>query len=83
MDDFGTGYSSLSSLRSFPFKRLKIEHTFVNDLENSEEACGILATIIQLANTLGMRTTAEGVETIQQLDIVKKYGFTAVQGYLF
>lgn len=83
MDDFGTGYSSLSSLRTFPFRRLKIDHSFVNDLENSEEARAILATIIQLANTLGMRTTAEGVETIQQLDIVKKYGCTAVQGYLF
>ena len=83
MDDFGTGCSSLSSLRSFPFRRLKINHTFVNDLEYSEEACAILSTIVELANTLGMRTTAEGVETIQQLEIVKKYGCTAVQGYLF
>ena len=83
IDDFGTGYSSLSSLRSFPFKRLKIDRAFVKDLEQSEEACAILATIVDLAKTLGMRTTAEGVETIEQLEIVKKYGCTTAQGFLF
>jgi EAL domain-containing protein (putative c-di-GMP-specific phosphodiesterase class I) len=83
IDDFGTGYSSLSMLRSFPFKRLKIDRAFVKDLAHSQQARAILATIIELAQTLGMRTTAEGVETPEQLRLVRKYGCTSAQGYLF
>jgi diguanylate cyclase (GGDEF)-like protein/PAS domain S-box-containing protein len=83
MDDFGTGYSSLSSLTKVPFQRIKIDRSFVRDLGVSMEARAILGTIVELARTLGMRTTAEGVETVEQLDIVREYGCTLVQGYLF
>jgi diguanylate cyclase (GGDEF)-like protein/PAS domain S-box-containing protein len=83
MDDFGTGYSSLSSLTKVPFQKIKIDRSFVRDLGVSVEARAILATIVDLAQTLGMRTTAEGVETIDQLEIVKEYGCTLVQGFLF
>ncbi len=82
MDDFGTGYSSLSSLTKVPFHKIKIDRSFVRDLAISMEARAILATIVDLARTLGMRTTAEGVETAEQLDIVKEYGCTLVQGFL-
>ncbi len=82
MDDFGTGYSSLSSLTKVPFHKIKIDRSFVRDLAISMEARAILATIVDLARTLGMRTTAEGVETTEQLDIVKEYGCTFVQGFL-
>jgi EAL domain-containing protein (putative c-di-GMP-specific phosphodiesterase class I) len=83
MDDFGTGYSSLSSLTKVPFQKIKIDRSFVRDLAVSMEARAILATIVDLARTLGMRTTAEGVETNEQLEIVKEYGCTLVQGFLF
>jgi EAL domain-containing protein (putative c-di-GMP-specific phosphodiesterase class I) len=83
MDDFGTGYSSLSSLRSFAFGRLKIDRAFVRDLARSADARAILKTIVDLANVLGMQTTAEGVETLEQLEIVTQYGCSGVQGYIF
>lgn len=82
MDDFGTGYSSLSSLTKVPFQKIKIDRSFVRDLGTSMEARAILATIVDLARTLGMRTTAEGIETLEQLDIVKEYGCNLVQGFL-
>ena len=65
MDDFGTGYLSLSSLRNFPFNKIKIDRSFINDLTTSAESRAILRTIISLAKTLGMTTTAEGVETAE------------------
>jgi EAL domain-containing protein (putative c-di-GMP-specific phosphodiesterase class I) len=83
MDDFGTGYSSLSSLTKVPFQKIKIDRSFVRDLAISLEARAILSTIVELARTLGMRTTAEGVETAEQLDIVREYGCTLAQGFLF
>ena len=84
MDDFGTGYSSLGSLAKVPFKKkIKIDRSFVRDLAASPESRAILATIVDLAKTLGMATTAEGVETVEQLSIVKDCGCTSVQGYLF
>jgi EAL domain-containing protein (putative c-di-GMP-specific phosphodiesterase class I) len=83
MDDFGTGYSSLSCLRSCPFDRLKIDRSFIKDLTTSLEARSILATIISLAKTLGMSTTAEGIETAEQFDIVKAEGCGEMQGYFF
>jgi diguanylate cyclase (GGDEF)-like protein len=83
MDDFGTGYSSLGSLARIPFQKIKIDRLFVRDLAASPEARAILATIIDLAKTLGMATTAEGIETVEQLSIVKECGCTSVQGFLF
>ena len=82
MDDFGTGYSSLGYLMSFPFHRIKIDHSFITDLANKEEARAIVRAIADLGRNLGMRVTAEGVETEQQLQQVRLLGGTEVQGYL-
>jgi EAL domain-containing protein (putative c-di-GMP-specific phosphodiesterase class I) len=82
MDDFGTGYSSLSYLRSFPFDKIKIDRSFVRDLSTSGDAAAIIRAIAGLGSSLGMRTTAEGVETQEQLDRLRAEGCTEVQGYL-
>ncbi len=82
MDDFGTGYSSLSQLRSFPFDKLKIDRSFVRDLGGSAEAVAVVRAIAALGTSLGMRTTAEGVETGEQADRVQSEGCTDMQGYL-
>jgi diguanylate cyclase (GGDEF)-like protein/PAS domain S-box-containing protein len=84
LDDFGTGYSSLSYLRSFPFDKIKIDRCFIADLSNdSHHARAILRAVVQLGSSLGMTTTAEGVETDEQLSIVRQEGCTEVQGYIF
>jgi diguanylate cyclase (GGDEF)-like protein len=83
MDDFGKGYSSLSYLRSFPFDRIKIDKSFVGDLQTRDEAVAIIRAITGLAEVLHMDTTAEGVETREQLEILTAAGCTALQGYLF
>ena len=82
MDDFGTGYSSLSQLRSFPFDKLKIDRSFVRDLSNSDEAVAVIRAIAALGASLGMTTTAEGVETDAQEAMVRNDGCTDMQGYL-
>ena len=83
LDDFGTGYSSLSYLRSFPFDKIKIDRSFIEDLLAHEGATAIIRSITSLAEALGMETTAEGVETIDQLDILREQGCNQVQGYYF
>ncbi len=83
MDDFGTGYSSLSYLRSFPFDKIKIDQSFVRDVAASGESSLIVRAIIGLSRSLGMRTTAEGVETEEQLARLRAEGCNEVQGYLF
>ncbi|WP_027531411.1 PAS-domain containing protein [Bradyrhizobium sp. WSM3983] len=83
LDDFGIGYSSLSYLRKFPFDRIKIDRSFVGTLGESPESVAIVRTIASLGSVLGVATTAEGVETIEQLDFVRECGCTAVQGYYF
>ncbi|MEN3374799.1 MAG: hypothetical protein V7604_154 [Hyphomicrobiales bacterium] len=84
LDDFGTGYSSLSYLRSFPFDKIKIDRCFIADLSNdSHHARAILRAVVQLGSSLGMTTTAEGVETDEQLSIVRQEGCSEVQGYIF
>ena len=83
IDDFGTGYSSLSYLRQFPLDKLKIDKTFVDDLPYNEDACAIANTIIALAESLGLSTLAEGVETHEQADYLIKHGCKSVQGYLY
>ena len=83
LDDFGTGYSSLSYLRSFPFDKIKIDRSFVRDLTAAEGSKMIVRAIINLSKNLGMVTTAEGVETDEQLDMVRSEGCDEVQGYLF
>ncbi|MDQ2954876.1 MAG: EAL domain-containing protein, partial [Pseudomonadota bacterium] len=83
MDDFGTGYSSLSYLRSFPFNKIKIDRSFIVDLSNNESSHAIVRAITGLARDLNMTTTAEGVETQQQLDLAKALGCTEMQGFFF
>ncbi|OAF17236.1 PAS-domain containing protein [Bradyrhizobium neotropicale] len=83
LDDFGVGYSSLSYLRKFPFDRIKIDRSFVGTLGESPESIAIVRTIASLGAVLGVETTAEGVETVEQLDFVRECGCTAVQGYYF
>ena len=81
MDDFGTGYSSLSYLRSFPFTKIKIDRGFVSDLASTDDGRAIVQATIQLSEKLGMVTTAEGVETSDQMDILTAEGCTEVQGF--
>lgn len=83
MDDFGTGYSSLSYLRNFPFDKVKIDQSFIRDLSHRKNAIHIVRAVINLCAALGMTTTAEGVETQEQLASVWGEGCTEVQGYLF
>jgi EAL domain-containing protein (putative c-di-GMP-specific phosphodiesterase class I) len=83
MDDFGTGYSSLSYLRSFPFNKIKIDRSFVRDSSNNNDARAIVKAVIGLGQSLGMVTTAEGVETEAQLDLIRQLGCTEAQGFLF
>jgi diguanylate cyclase (GGDEF)-like protein len=82
MDDFGTGYSSLGYLLSFPFHRIKIDRSFILGLADKDEARAIVRATVDLARGLGMRVTAEGVETMQQLQQVRILGCTEIQGFL-
>jgi len=83
MDDFGTGYSSLSYLRSFPFDKIKIDRSFIKDLAHQNDCSAIIKAVAGLGRGLGIVTTAEGVETAEQLDHIRAEGCTEVQGYLF
>ena len=83
LDDFGTGYSSLSYLRGFPFDKIKIDRSFVKDLSDRVDCTAIISAISGLAKSLGISTTAEGVETQQQLDFLRLQGCTQAQGFLF
>ena len=83
LDDFGTGYSSLSYLRSFPFSKIKIDQSFVRDLTTNRESMSIIRAVTGLGQSLGIKTIAEGVETQEQLDLLRKERCTEVQGYFF
>jgi len=84
LDDFGTGYSSLSYLRSFPFDKIKIDRCFVTDLSRAgDDSLAILRAVAGLGTSLGIATTAEGVETEEQLARVRQEGCTEMQGFLF
>ncbi|WP_374621305.1 putative bifunctional diguanylate cyclase/phosphodiesterase [Devosia sp.] len=83
MDDFGTGYSSLSYLRSFPFDKIKIDRSFMRDLKAKGDSMAIIKAVIGLGHSLGMSTTAEGIETEEQLAAVREQGCNEVQGFLF
>ncbi len=82
LDDFGTGYSSLAYLQHFPIDTLKIDRSFIEAIGHSRDADAIIRTLVQLAKDLGLTTVAEGVETTEQLDQVRKHGITDVQGFL-
>jgi diguanylate cyclase (GGDEF)-like protein len=83
LDDFGIGYSSLSYLRSFPFDKIKIDQSFIRDLVENKESMSIVRAVTGLGRSLGIKTTAEGVETVEQLNKLRAKGCTEVQGYLF
>ena len=83
LDDFGTGYSSLSYLRSFPFDKIKIDRSFVSELATREDSMAIVRAVTGLGKSLGIVTTAEGVETDAQFELLRREGCTQAQGYLF
>ncbi len=83
IDDFGTGYSSLNYLRQLPAQQLKIDRSFVNDLENSEDARAVVSAVVSLAHALGLRVVAEGVETAGQRDILLGMRCDELQGFFY
>ena len=83
MDDFGTGYSSLSYLHKFPFDKIKIDRSFITDITRKDGGRELVRAITALSRGLGMTTVAEGVETDEQLRLLRLEGCTEVQGYLF
>jgi diguanylate cyclase (GGDEF)-like protein len=83
LDDFGTGYSSLSYLQRFPFDKIKIDRCFVNDITEPGGSCGIVQAVVNIAAERHMTTTAEGVETQQQKELLRALGCGEMQGYLF
>ncbi|NOS73375.1 MAG: EAL domain-containing protein, partial [Methyloglobulus sp.] len=82
IDDFGTGYSSLSRLMNFPIDCLKIDQSFIRDLEQSSAKAAIVTAIIKMAEGMDMNVIAEGIETQHQLEFVKINNCKGVQGYL-
>ncbi|MDY0925771.1 bifunctional diguanylate cyclase/phosphodiesterase [Enterobacter sp. CFBP8995] len=83
LDDFGTGYSSLSYLRSFPFDKIKIDKSFINDMGDSREALAIIRAITGMSRSLDIQITAEGVESGEQYAKLREEGCTLFQGYFF
>lgn len=82
LDDFGTGYSALSYLRRFPIDRIKIDRSFVNEIDTNQSDAALARAIVGMAHGLNMQVIAEGVETEAQLDLLKHYGCDEAQGYL-
>jgi EAL domain-containing protein (putative c-di-GMP-specific phosphodiesterase class I) len=83
IDDFGTGYSSLSTLRDIPVDTLKIDKSFIDDIANSLDAARLVQTIVHLANDMGLATVAEGVEALDQVEVLRGLGCQLMQGYYF
>ena len=83
LDDFGTGYSSLSQLMMFPFDKIKVDKSFIQNLTRRTECAAIIAATLTLARSLDIATTAEGVETVDQYRLLRLAGVTSLQGYLF
>ncbi|QOY37207.1 putative bifunctional diguanylate cyclase/phosphodiesterase [Anaerobacillus isosaccharinicus] len=83
LDDFGTGYSSLSQLKRFPINTLKIDQSFVKNSNGNDEDAAIVKLIIAMAKTLQFTVTCEGIETLEQLELIKKEGCNHAQGFLF
>jgi EAL domain-containing protein (putative c-di-GMP-specific phosphodiesterase class I) len=81
LDDFGTGYSNLSSLRRLPIDAVKIDRSFLMDAEERQQGTAVMQCVLLLANTLGLRTICEGVETSAQLDLIGRLGCDEVQGF--
>jgi len=83
MDDFGTGYSSLSFLQRFPFDKIKIDRSFVAGIAEDESSRDIVQAVVNMARSRSITTTAEGVETEQQMELLRLHGCSEMQGYLF
>jgi EAL domain-containing protein (putative c-di-GMP-specific phosphodiesterase class I) len=83
IDDFGTGYSSLSYLKRFPVDTLKVDKSFVDGLGKDPESTAIVTAVISLAKSLGMRVTAEGIETVDQMTHLQRLDCDQGQGYHF
>jgi len=83
LDDFGTGYSSLLYLRRFPFDKLKIDSSFVRSIERAADAAAIVHAVVSLGRGLGMKVTAEGVETAEQQLFLRAAGVHSMQGFRF
>src|SRR2546425_2934204 len=83
MDDFGSGYSSLSYLKRFPIDRLKIDQSFVREATANSTDAAIIMAIVTLAQNLSLKVIAEGVETEEQLTLLRRLGCDEIQGYLF
>lgn len=83
IDDFGTGYSSLAYLKSFPVNTLKIDQVFIRDIVRDRNDAAIVTSVLSMAESMGLKVVAEGVETEGQLDVLKKMGCEEVQGYYF
>jgi len=82
LDDFGTGYSSLSYLKQFPLKVLKIDQSFIQDVETNKKNETLITTIISMARSLGLEVVAEGVEKEEQLTFLRTHNCGNVQGFL-
>jgi EAL domain-containing protein (putative c-di-GMP-specific phosphodiesterase class I) len=83
LDDFGTGYSSLSYLQRFPFDKIKIDRSFIRDIAQVGGSSPIIQAVVNIALSRDMTTTAEGVETTEQLNALRALGCTQMRGYLF
>jgi FOG: EAL domain len=83
IDDFGTGYSSLSYLKRFPIDAVKIDRSFIQELEPESDDAAIVMATIRMAHAMNLAVIAEGVETEQQRDFLLKYGCDVLQGYLY
>jgi EAL domain-containing protein (putative c-di-GMP-specific phosphodiesterase class I) len=83
MDDFGTGYSSLSYLQSFPFDKIKIDQAFISNLDRNVQSTAIIRAVIGLGHGLSLPVSAEGVETKEQMNFLKRESCDEVQGFLF
>ena len=82
VDDFGTGYSSLSYLKRFPIDTIKIDRSFVTDLHQDADDAAICAAILAMSQQLGLKVAAEGVETREQLDFLRRHKCDHIQGYI-
>ena len=82
MDDFGTGYSSLSTLRAFPFDKIKLDRSFMYELDGGPQSSAIIRAVLALGESLEIPVLAEGVETMEQLTFLREQGCTEAQGYL-